>query len=184
MDYFKMDALVSWEGLVAKELLQFEAPTARRVRLAFIANAPFEVWASFPVDPVQLLPSGEEVLRDDPDMRDVLVGAGSGLVEVEFTTLGTTFVRVLTDDDAAVFVRGFAPDMRVAESEEESFTSILPRERRNTEFDRMVMWTKLNEARREKQLQDALAALEARSSQSGVNPALAETAEVVTDAGA
>lgn len=161
MTIFKLDALVSWESLLPKELLQFDAPEPRRVRLAFMTNAPVEVWASHPVEAEQVLPTGEVVEADAPIRRDVLVAYGSGQFETEFTTHGQTFVRVLAPEDTAVFVRGFAPDMRVPESDGEVYTSIMPRERRNTEFDRMVMWTKLNEARREKQLQDAIAALKA-----------------------
>lgn len=149
---FKLDALASWEGVLPKELLAFEAPEPRRVRLAFNTNAHVEVWAAYPVG---------DITAKEPEMRDVLVGHGNGQFEVEFTTHGTTYVRCLADEETAIFVRGFAPDMRVAESDEPTFTSIMPRERRNTEFDRMVMWTKLNEARREAQLAEALATLEA-----------------------
>lgn len=160
---FKLDALQSWEGVVNKEKLQFEAPEPRRVRLAFLTNAPTEIWASFPLEPQTMLHDGTMVEKNDPEYRDVLVGFGEGQFETEFTTHGLTYVTILTDDEASVFVRGFAPDMRVPQSEDETYTSIMPRERRNTEFDRMVMWTKLNEARREQQLQEAIAALHAAS---------------------
>lgn len=162
---FKLDDLPSWEGLMPKEILEFVAPVPRRVRLAFITNAEVEVWASFPVEVLQEKPdgSGELVEVIDPEMRDVLVAFGSGQFETEFTTHGTTYVRVLAPDETTIFVKGFAPDMRVAESDEEIYTTIEPRERRNTEFDRMVMWTKLNEARRERQFAEAMAALQAKA---------------------
>lgn len=140
MTIFKLDAIKSWDAVAPKELLEFEANEARRVRLAFMTNGPTEVWAS-------------------SEDREILVGVGTGQFEVEFTTEGTCYVRCLADDDTAIFMRGFAPSMVVAESDDEVFTTIMPRERRNTEFDRMVMWTKLNEARREAQLAEAIAAL-------------------------
>jgi hypothetical protein len=140
MTIFKLDAIKSWDAVAPKELLEFEANEARRVRLAFMTNGLTEVWAS-------------------SEDREILVGVGSGQFEVEFTTEGTCYVRCLADDDTAIFMRGFAPSMVVAESQDEVFTTIMPRERRNTEFDRMVMWTKLNEARREAQLAEAIASL-------------------------
>lgn len=140
MTIFKLDAIKSWDAVAPKELLEFEATEARRVRLAFMTNGPTEVWAS-------------------SEDREILVGVGSGQFEVEFTTEGTCYVRCLADDDTSIFMRGFAPSMVVAESDDEVFTTIMPRERRNTEFDRMVMWTKLNEARREAQLAEAIASL-------------------------
>ncbi len=144
MSYFKMDAVTSWDAVAPKELLEFEATEARRIRLAFMTNGPTEVWAS-------------------TESRDILVGFGTGQFEVEFTTDSTAYVRCLADDDTAIFMRGYAPSMVVAESNEEVFTSIMPRERRNTEFDRMLMWTKLNEARREAQLAEAIAAIKAQA---------------------
>lgn len=140
MSYFKMDAVTSWDAVAPKELLEFEATEARRIRLALMTNGPTEVWAS-------------------TESREILVGFGTGQFEVEFTTDSTAYVRCLADDDTAIFMRGYAPSMVVPESNEEVFTSIMPRERRNTEFDRMVMWTKLNEARREAQLAEAIASL-------------------------
>jgi hypothetical protein len=140
MTIFKLDAIKSWDAVAPKELLEFEANEARRVRLVFMTNGLTEVWAS-------------------SEDREILVGFGSGQFEVEFTTEGTCYVRCLADDDTAIFMRGFAPSMVVAESDDEVFTTIMPRERRNTEFDRMVMWTKLNEARREAQLAEAIATL-------------------------
>lgn len=140
MSYFKMDAVTSWDVVAPKELLEFEATEARRIRLAFMTNGPTEVWAS-------------------TESREILVGFGTGQFELEFTTDSTAYVRCLADDDTAIFMRGYAPSMVVPESNEEVFTSIMPRERRNTEFDRMVMWTKLNEARREAQLAQAIASL-------------------------
>lgn len=166
MQNFKLDGLVSWEGVAPKEILQFEAPEPRRVRLAFMTNAAVEVWASYPVEAYQHAPNGQLIEVTDPELRDVLVAYGSGQFETEFTTHGTTYVRILADEETSIFVRGFAPDMRVPQSEEEVYTSIMPRERRNTEFDRMVMWTKLNELRRETQLQEALAALQAQAAAS------------------
>lgn len=170
--FFKLDALISWEGLLPKELLKFEAPEPRRVRLAFNTNAPIEVWASYPVEPFQTAGTGAVVEVLDPEMADVLIAHGTGQFEVEFTTHGTTYVRALADEETSIFVRGFTADMRVPESDEETYTSIMPRERRNTEFDRMVMWTKLNEMRREAQLQEALAQLEAVKA--AVQPATVE----------
>lgn len=168
---FKLDALVSWEPVVPKEILEFDAVEPRRVRLAVVCNAPVEIWASYPVEPFVHDTKNEKV---DPELRDVLVGFGSGQFETEFTTIGTTYVRFLGDEETSIFVRGFAPDMRVPESDEEIYTSVMPRERRNSEFDRMMMWTKLNEARRDQQLQEALAQI--RSSAAPVEPAPAPAA--------
>jgi hypothetical protein len=144
MSYFKMDAVTSWDAIAPKELLEFEATEARRIRLAFMTNGPTEVWAA-------------------TESREILVGFGTGQFEVEFTTDATAYVRCLADDETSIFMRGYAPSMVVPESVEENLTSIMPRERRNTEFDRMVMWTKLNEARREAQLAEAIASLKAQA---------------------
>jgi hypothetical protein len=144
MSYFKMDAVTSWDAVAPKELLEFEATEARRIRLAFMTNGPTEVWAS-------------------TETREILVGFGTGQFEVEFTTDSTAYVRCLADEETAIFMRGYAPSMVVPESVEETFTTIMPRERRNTEFDRMIMWTKLNEARREAQFAEAIAAIKAQA---------------------
>lgn len=174
---FALDALPAWDPLLPKEAIVFQAEQPRRVRLAFNVNGPFEVWATYQVNPYTQDVDGNLYEKPDPETRDVLLASGDRTMEeVTFTTWGETVVRVLADDDTVIFVRHFTADHRVAASDDASYTTPFPRERRNTEFDRMVMWAKLNEKRREAQFQEALAALAQSTPQVVQNTATA-TAE-------
>lgn len=149
MEFFKLDAVEDWHPIVPNELLAFSAEGSRRVRLSIISNADCEVWVS--------------LVGDDPDTPiDRLVGFGRGMFNVEYSVVGESAFRILADADAAIFMRGYTPDQRVPESELESFTSVEPRSRRNSELDRMMVVVNWNARQNELRLQAERQAMEAR----------------------
>lgn len=145
--FFKVDALTDWHRIAAGEILKFPSEAGpRRVRLYVSSNDMVEVWAGN---------------TDAPD-AGVLVAHASGQFSVEYTADGESFVQFLAADDAAVFARGASADHRVAATDDQAFTSIAPRSRRNSDLDRMMMLMRYNEVQREARYQADLAALAAQ----------------------
>lgn len=143
-NFFKCEALTDWHKVTPGESLLFPSDGPRRVRLYVSTNDMVEVWA------------GQVGSADS----EVLCAYERGQFSVEFTADGESFVRVLGSEDAAIFVRGAAPDHRVPASGDPAYVSIAPRSRRNSDMDRMIMLMRFNEQQREARYQADFAALQ------------------------
>lgn len=152
MKHFKNGHIGQWQKVNAGDVFKFESNKAKRVEFQVNANSKIEVWAS-----------------EDEDMKDaVLQGAADDKVAVEFTTLGTVYVQIKAEKNAAVFVNIPDVDQRIEARDVESYVNIEPRVRNNDEFARMMKWVQLNEERRNAALQQEraeLAAIKAELSQ-------------------
>lgn len=165
MDFFKVDALADWHKVEPGESLLFPADGARRVRVSVSTNAPVEVWAGEMAEGAQ----------------EILCATRSGQFNVEFTAEGESFLRFLAPADAAIYVRGWAPDHRVPASGDASYTKIAPRQRRNSDLDRMMMLLRYNEMQREARYQ---ADLERLRAEMAAQAAPASVDEPVVEGGA
>lgn len=89
-----------------------------------------------------------------------LVASHDGLFDVMWSAQGTTYVYFELDPGAVCFILPQSGTHVVARHGEEVYTTPEPRGRRNTEFDRMMMFMRFNEKRRDEQLQAAIAAMQ------------------------
>ena len=145
MKTFKNGPIADWKPTKGGSVLEFKSFKPRTVRFQIVANSAVEIWAG-----------------SKKDLSDaVLVASGDDKLGVEFTSNGDSYALIKAEKNAAVFIN--LPDLnqRVIESDNPSFTSIEPRIRRNTEFDRMMQYVKLNEQRRDASLASERATLRA-----------------------
>jgi hypothetical protein len=158
MKTLKNGPLVAWKQVEAGRVIEFLSTKPRHVKFQITANSPVEIWAA-----------------SDEEMSDgVLIGASDEKVSVEYTANGTSYVLIKAEKKAAVFINAPDVDQTVSQSEKPSFTSIEPRVRNNTEFDRMFQYVKLNEQRREAELATERAALRAEMAKLGSATPVAE----------
>lgn len=145
----KFGQLEGWQEIAVGEVLTFpSASGARKLRLAVSTNCRIDVYAGgFEVTPK------EEYVADD----GVLVASSDGLFDLEVTGKGDIWVKFVGPEDGTIFVREYAQAQLIRhDADKPAFTNIEPRVRRNTDFDRMMYQMKANEARRERQHQEAL----------------------------
>jgi len=104
-------------------------------------------------------------LASDKEMRGrVLVGAGEGMFDIAFTASSTAYLMFENPEGHECFVRGHTADQTVHRDPDlEILTSVEPRNRRNSDFDRMQMLMKLNEKRRDEQMAETIAKLKAET---------------------
>jgi hypothetical protein len=148
---FKNGPLASWKQIAPGDVIEFKSNKPRHVRFQLTANSPVEIWAG-----------------SDPAMSDaVLIGATDQKCQIEFTSNGTSFVMIKAEKKSAVYIN--APDFNqsVKQSEKPSFTSIEPRIKKNTEFDRMMQMMRLNEEQRNRELAAERAELRAKIAELG-----------------
>mgnify|MGYP006075286209 FL=1 len=151
---FKNGPLAAWKQITAGDVIEFKSNKPRHVRFQLTANSPVEIWAG-----------------SDSDLSDaVLIGATDQKCQIEFTSKGTSFVMIKAEKKSAVYIN--APDFNqsVAQSEKPSFTSIEPRIKKNTEFDRMMQMMRLNEEQRNRELAAERAELRAKIAELGTQP--------------
>lgn len=124
-----------------------------------------------------------EVYAEDESAAPALVGVGSGLLRLRFTTVGT--VNLACRSAGAVFFRRLIREPQiVGESETPSFTTLAPSGPRvSSDLQRMMFMVQLNSRRREAELAAQLAAMEARlSSAAPAAPTPAKKAETAAEA--
>lgn len=131
MQVFKCNDPKEWISMLAGEGLTFPAVGVRKVRFQVVASA------------------RTDVFLQDGDDGDLLLASADGLFEVEYAAEGETAVRFASPHGALLAVRPLSRDPVVAPVEAESFTTVFPMERRSSEMDRMMLWVRLNEKRRE-----------------------------------
>jgi uncharacterized protein YgiM (DUF1202 family) len=151
MKHFKNGHIGQWQRVKAGDVIKFESNKAKRVEFQVNANSKVEVWAAT-----------QEGMKDA-----VLQGVADDKLAVEYTALGTSYVQIKAEKDAAVFVNIPDVDQQIQSTGKDSFVSIEPRVRNNDEFAKMMHWVKLNEQRRDAQLAEErkqLAALKAQLS--------------------
>ena len=173
MKTFKNGPLAAWKQITAGDVIEFKSNKPRHVRFQITANSPVEIWAG-----------------SDSNLSDgVLIGSSDEKCQIEYTSQGTSFVMIKAEKKSAVYVN--APDFNqsVKPSEKPSFTSIEPRIKKNTEFDRMMQMMRLNEEQRNRELAAERAELrlkiaelgqQAKVSQESVEDVI-EPVEVVAD---
>lgn len=151
MKTFKNGPLAAWKQITAGDVIEFKSTKPRHVRFQITANSPVEIWAG-----------------SDADLSDaVLIGATDEKCQIEYTSKGTSFVMIKAEKKSAVYIN--APDFNqsVKQSEKPSFTSIEPRIKKNTEFDRMMQMMRLNEEQRNRELASERAELRAKIAELG-----------------
>lgn len=171
MKHFKNGHIGQWQRVKAGDVIKFESNKAKRVEFQVNANSKVEVWAA-----------------TDEGMKDaVLQGVADDKLAVEYTAVGTSYVQIKAEKDAAVFVNIPDVDQRIETTGKDSFVNIEPRVRNNDEFARMMHWVKLNEQRRDAQMaqeRKELAALKAQLSKQKVETQPQPVPEAQTQAGA
>lgn len=146
MRTFDIKTLEMWESVGAGEVLEFDNPGgARKVALRINATGPVAVYAGH--------------LEDGSDR--VLLGAADGMFAVTYSTDRTSFVSLEFGGGVECFVTGTARSQVIEKTADEVFTSVEPSGRRNSDYDRMVHFVKLNERRRDAALAAEIAALRA-----------------------
>ena len=146
MQKFVVNDLDEIKEVVPGEVLEFDAGSrGRDVKLQITATEVVGVWAT---------------KLSQPDERK-LIASAQGVFKVEVSTDEPLFLEFSGSETVAIFLVGFTRDQRVLSEEKEKFTNIEPRSRRNTNQDRMIMLSKLNEKRRDAILAEQMARLDA-----------------------
>lgn len=160
MEYFKYGDLNKWQGVENGMSIKFEAQSARKVALSFIANGFVEVWV------------------DDENSEGRLVAYAQGAFEVSYIIDQTHNVRVIWPDEEGVscFIYGHAVDQRFTKTDLPSATNIEPRRRRvMPEFEMLERIRVANAEKRRLELETAyvnkLTELETRLSATSPAPA-------------
>lgn len=142
-----------WAHVLQGEKLVFDAPAPRRVKLTINSTGHASVW----------------VAKTEEMDGAVLVGAGSGMFDVQFSTDERRFVELRTQDGAVMFVKGHAPSHKVESRDLPSLTVIAPRGR-PSELQRAMYVMKLNERAREAKLEAELKRLSAARTVENADP--------------
>lgn len=132
MQTFKMNDLSDWLPVEPMSALPFKAQAARRLRLKVLANAPTSVF----------------VARDETMKDRRLIAFGVGLLDLQVVVDFDGWVGFQADPDALIEVQFAERDQTIAKSDDVVFTSVMPSGRRNTSEDRIAMFVKMNERRR------------------------------------
>lgn len=141
MKNYNLGSLRNWRQVAMGELTEFAVPQNgfRAVSFELIADAPVAVRAV----------SGDDAW---------LLAMGDGHMNVKFSIDTTVGVVVLGDPAADVFIRTRTETQVIPESEDPTYTSIEPRPAGpSDEVKRMMHIMRLNEVRRDQQLQAAIA---------------------------
>lgn len=146
MTVFNIKSLLDWSPMAPGDIISFETYGTSR-NIAFTVNV---------TDRVSVYASINE------DMSDaVLVGASDGMFDCGFAISAQVYVRFDADPATAIYLRSPAASHVVAKSDEESFTTPTPMGRRNSELDRVMQLVRINEERRNAQLDGEIKALRA-----------------------
>lgn len=163
MQKFALGPVTAYHKIEGGEIVEFPARGPRKIYVDLVSNCKVELWSA-----------------DNVDMDGaVLVGAGEGMVTTEYTAAGESYLEIRAEKDGSVFMRGWAPDQRVKSSDGPSFTSVEPRVRQNSEYDRIMMVMKFNEQQRQAQLANDRAELAAKMAALDAKLKASEPAPVV-----
>ena len=166
MQKFALGPVTAYHKIEGGEIVEFPARGPRKIYVDLVSNCKVELWSA-----------------DNVDMDGaVLVGAGEGMVTTEYTAAGESYLEIRAEKDGSVFMRGWAPDQRVKSSDGPSFTSVEPRVRQNSEYDRMMMVMKFNEQQRQAQLASDRAELASKMAALDAKLKAAEPSPVVDPA--
>lgn len=139
MKHFDIKDPRDWQSIAPREVLLFEATGGyRKVFIALNAT-----------DKVAVFVASDEAMTDAK-----LLAASDGMFSLQFSTQADAYVQFIADEDTCIFVTGPARSQLIPASVDESYTTVKPRGRRNTDLDRMMLLFKHNEARRERQLSE------------------------------
>lgn len=134
-----------WEQVGAGEIIEFPAMGGRTLELRMNTDREVTVHVS-----------------GSPNMDgETLVCCERGMFEIAVTVKGTCYLSFVSDPEAEIYINSKAKSQIVAARELPVLTSVEPQGRRNSEFDRMMQYMKLNEMRRDRELAQERAALRA-----------------------
>jgi hypothetical protein len=144
MQKFDLKNPTEWAMMLPGEVIEFDAPNSRRVvTITVQTNGPCSVHVG-----------------SDPAMTGkVLAAYAEGRFEVQYSAGGKSYVEFSAPEGTEIYIHSLARTHRVERIETPSYTNIEPRNRRNTEFDRMMQLMRYNEARRNEQQKAELAKL-------------------------
>ena len=148
MKNFVMQSIVDWENVGLGEIYTFDRKFrgSRKVKLSVTTNAFVEVWAG------RLDAKGKTAKE-----TEVLVAASDGQFHLSFATEGEGYWYIAGPKDAAVFVHQHAQDMSTKRRGDLlPYTNVEPRQRRNSDLDRMMHLMRLNEKARDQRMNEAL----------------------------
>jgi hypothetical protein len=133
MQKFDLKNPTEWSMMLPGEVIEFDAPNSRRVvTITIQTNGPCSVHVG-----------------SDPAMTGkVLAAYAEGRFEIQYSAGGKSYVEFSAPEGTEIFIHSLARTHRVERIETPSYTNIEPRNRRNTEFDRMMQLMRYNEARR------------------------------------
>jgi hypothetical protein len=139
---FSLGNIAEWE-LVSDEIeLPGVEATAHEHRFALLASGPIEVYA------------------EDEMAVSRLVAVGVGLMRCRFTATGAVTLRVEGSGNPEVMIRRRKFPQVLPDSEQVSFANLAPRGAGpSLDLQRMMMYMRINEQRRDAQLQAALSQL-------------------------
>jgi hypothetical protein len=144
MKVFSVQSIDQWEQIAAGSIIPFKvASGGRRVKLRFNTSAFVDVYASY-----------------SPDMlTPVLVASAAGLFEVQLHAPKAIYLSAVTNLDAEIFIQGSAHSHVVPSSDADSFTSLTPSGRRNSDMDKIMLLMRHNEKTRNAHLQAEIKAM-------------------------
>ncbi|MFV1531180.1 MULTISPECIES: hypothetical protein [unclassified Phaeobacter] len=138
MKQFIIRALYDWQSIAPSEVLELPVNRKRHVKLEFNVTDKVQVW-----------------IASDVDMATAkLLAASDGHFGVEFSADETMYLQVLpaveiSDAPVSIYIKTHVRSHVVHHVEKEAYTNVAPTTRRNSDFDRMMMWAKLNEQSRQ-----------------------------------
>ena len=152
MQKFKVTNPQQWERVQSDRAHLYRAPNGRTVLIDYLANGPVAVYYA-----------------EKSNMKDRLLVAvtDGGPFHLSIDMRGKGYLFYEMAEGVEVYMKGHVADQRRHRDDEASFTSLEPKGRRNSDLDRMMQYVKLNEKRRERELADGLAQLEAKLTAQG-----------------
>jgi len=142
----------AWTPVIIGEVLSFDAYSKNR-QIAGTVNAtkPVEMWLSF----------------DGSMSNAILIGAGETNFNFAFTTSIDAHIWFIGDETTEIFMRSPALSHYVVATDEPVHTTVVPRQRRNSDLDRMMYLMRLNENRRDAVLDKAIREVKATGTLGG-----------------
>lgn len=139
MKIYDIKDVNAWEQVETGFGLELPCPNAfRKIHLRFNTDQAVAVYIS-----------------DTEDFAvKTLAAYDHGMFDVKATISASAFIKIEGPEDAAVFVQQFVGNQVIQGGVKPRYTTVEPRGRRNSDYDRMVYLFNLNEKRRDAQLEE------------------------------
>lgn len=139
MKHFDIKSPERWHPLSTGEVIKIEAPNGpRKMRLSFNTTSKVAI----------------HVGTDENMKGRALLAASDGMFDVSADVAGEAYIAVSIDPGGEAWMASHTAPMVVSTTKDEVFTTVEPMNRRNGEYDRMLQFMKMNEARRDAQLNE------------------------------